>query len=134
MTKAGPALQGVLETVLYYTQDARTEAFYSNVLGFRLLSSVPGRSLFYRAGHSVFLLFRAEATRLPGELPPHGAEGSGHSCFLACEGAYQAWKEHLRSRGVEILQEVGWKAGASFYFRDPDGNLLEIASADIWPG
>jgi hypothetical protein len=26
-----------------------------------------------------------------------------------------------------------WTRGRSFYFHDPDANLLEIADADIWP-
>jgi catechol 2,3-dioxygenase-like lactoylglutathione lyase family enzyme len=124
----------VLETVLYYTDDARTEAFYRGVLGLRLLHREPDRSLFYRAGSSVFLLFRAEATRAGGSLPPHGAEGSVHTCFLAPAGEYDAWKAWLARHGVALLQEVEWpRGGLSFYFHDPDGNLLEIANADIWP-
>jgi hypothetical protein len=42
---------------------------------------------------------------------------------------------------VELLTEVDWPVGkstdsplgSSFYFRDPSGNLLEIANADFWP-
>ena len=34
---------------------------------------------------------------------------------------------------ASVLREVDWPAGRSFYFHDPDGNLLEIADADIWP-
>jgi catechol 2,3-dioxygenase-like lactoylglutathione lyase family enzyme len=46
---------------------------------------------------------------------------------------YEPWKRYLERRGVEILREVRWPRGLSFYFHDPDGNLLEIANADIWP-
>ena len=128
-----PRLAGVLETVLYYTVQDRAERFYTEVLGMRLLSREPDRSLFFRAGSSVFLLFGAEATRQGGTLPPHGATGPVHTCFLAPEADYERWKEHLRSRGIEILQEVRWPRGLSFYFHDPEGNLLEIANADFWP-
>lgn len=130
-----PPLSGVLETVLYFNDAARTEDFYAGVLGMKLLAKdQEGRNLFFRAGGSVFLMFDAAATERGGSLPPHGARGEMHTCFLVPEESYEPWKAHLRSRGVEILQEVTWPRGLSFYFRDPDGNLLEIANADIWPG
>src|SRR5688572_14219553 len=77
-----PALHGVLETVLYVQDLATAEGFYVDILGFRKLSGEAERSLFLRAGESVFLLFRAEATERPGTLPPHGARGPGHTCFV----------------------------------------------------
>lgn len=133
-TESGaPGISGVLETVLYFTDERRTEAFYSGVLGLRLLDREAGRSLFYRAGTSVVLLFNAQSTRGSGSLPPHGAEGSIHVCFRVAPERYAAWKAHLAARGVEILHETDWPRGRSFYFHDPQGNLLEIADADIWP-
>jgi catechol 2,3-dioxygenase-like lactoylglutathione lyase family enzyme len=128
-----PRLTGVLETVLYVTDQTRAESFYGGLLGMRLIHRQPGRSLFYRAGDSVFLLFCADATLEGGSLPPHGARGSIHTCFLVEPDDYERWKRHLEEGDVEILEEVRWKRGLSFYFHDPDGNLLEIANADIWP-
>ena len=128
-----PGLTGVLETVLYFQDQDRAEAFYSDVLGFRLLDKEPGRSLFYRAGSSVLLLFHPRATRSGGKLPPHGAEGSIHVCFQAPPAVYESWKAHLARRGVPVLHEARWPQGLSFYFEDSEGNLLEIANADIWP-
>lgn len=118
-----------------YVQDlARAERFYVQALGFRKLSGEPGRSLFVRAGGSVFLLFRADVTLAPGPLPPHGARGPGHVCFQVPESAYAAWKAYLPSRDIAVLQEEAWPGGGrSFYFHDPDGNLLEIADRDLWP-
>ena len=49
-------------------------------------------------------------------------------------GEYPRWKRYLADRGVSIEREVVWSRGKTFYFRDPDDNLLEIADADIWPG
>jgi len=128
-----PPFAGVLETVLYVADEERAEAFYSGVLGMRLLDKEPGRGLFYRAGKSVFLLFRPGATSSDGKLPPHGAAGPIHVCFRVARCDYASWKEHLAGQGVRILREVDWTNGRSFYFEDPDGNLLEIADADIWP-
>lgn len=136
-----PELTGVLETVLYYTNEDATRRFYAEVMGMRIIGQTPGRQIFFRAGSSVFLLFNAESTRRPGSLPPHGSAGPGHVCFLVPATSYDQWREHLLSAEVEILQDVDWPVGtsgnnplgSSFYFRDPSGNLLEIANADFWP-
>lgn len=129
-----PPLTGVLETVLYFADAGRAEHFYTEVLGMKLLvRDRRGHHLFFRAGASVFLLFDASVTGQGGTLPAHGTRGAAHVCFQVPAASYESWKVHLRRRGVEILQEVTWPKGESFYFRDPDGNLLEIANADIWP-
>jgi catechol 2,3-dioxygenase-like lactoylglutathione lyase family enzyme len=129
-----PELRSVLETVLYFQEQGAAERFYVDVLGMRLIAKQPGRSLFFRAGSSVFLLFDASAAQKAGELPPHGATGSGHVCFVVEPASYQGWKSHLKAHGVKILKEVEWPGGLqSFYFRDPDDNLLEIANGDLWP-
>lgn len=58
--------------------------------------------------------------------------GSGDLCFL-WEGTAEAAIAHLRARGVEPelgpVPRTGARGSAqSVYFRDPDGNLLELAS------
>lgn len=128
-----PSIRRVLETVLYFLDQDRAERFYEGVLGMRLMDKEAGRSLFFRAGESVFLLFRAEESLRGRTLPPHGATGPIHTCFLAEAGEYERWKDYLISRGVPIVQEVRWSRGESFYIHDPEGNLLEFANADIWP-
>ena len=128
-----PRLKGILETVLYYIDEESTERFYSEVLGMKPIAKEQGRHLFFRIGESMFLLFNAQATRAGGEMLPHGAEGEGHSCFVVSEVDYERWKKHLERHDVEVLKEIDWGKGLSFYFRDPDGNLLEIANRDFWP-
>lgn len=133
-----PPLEGVLETVLYFEDQDQAERFYTDVLGMRLIGREPGYSLFFRAGESVFLMFNATTTARGEGLPAHGATGPGHVCFVVDPASYEQWKRHLEDHDVEILQEVSWPGAegrnlSSFYFRDPDGNLLEIADGDLWP-
>ena len=128
-----PSIVGVLETVLYYTDHGRAQHFYRDVLGMVLMESDSARHMFFRAGRSVFLLFDAAASSIAGKLPAHGARGSVHTCFQVPPDAYLAWKDYLAGHGIPILREMQWTRGRSFYFHDPDANLLEIADADIWP-
>ena len=58
--------------------------------------------------------------------------GSEDLCFATELGLEEAM-EHVLGVGVEILEGPVQRTGAigpmvSFYFRDPDGNLIEIAS------
>lgn len=135
MTEFPPSFSGVLETVLYCAPDEResVERFYSDVLG---LSAVArwddGTS--YRVGAGVLLIFDLEKlARREGPIADHGSTGPGHACLLA-GGDYEGWSRRLDAHGVEIVHEHEWRDGMrSFYFRDPAGNLLEIASGDLWP-
>jgi len=128
-----PRLTRVLETVLYFADQDRSERFYRDLLGLKLLDREPGRSLFFRAGDSVFLLFDASETARAGALPPHGATGPVHTCFQVPAEDYDSWRDYLGACGVPVIREVRWPLGRSLYFHDPDGNLLELADADIWP-
>ena len=133
MPRPRPKMNGVLETVLYFSDEEKTQRFYSEVLGFRLVGREPGRNLFYRAGKSVFLLFKAEETLKGNSLPPHGASGPVHTCFVVPADEYENWKTYLTEIGVPVIHQLEWPLGLSFYFHDPDGNLLEIANNDLWP-
>ncbi len=130
---AAPRITGILETVLYVADIEQAERFYRDVMGLTQVGKEAGRHVFFRVGSGVLLLFRAEETRQPGSLPPHGADGEIHVCFTTSSAEYEPWKARIRKHGIPILQETEWPRGRSFYFRDPDGNLLELANADIWP-
>ena len=59
----------------------------------------------------------------------------GHACLVVSDpGDYERRLADLREAGVEITHEHQWDGGRrSFYFRDPAGNLLELADGDLWP-
>jgi catechol 2,3-dioxygenase-like lactoylglutathione lyase family enzyme len=126
-------LDRVLETVLYVDDLGAAEAFYAGKLGLTVDSRKPGVFLFLRIGQAMLLLFRAEATRVQGELPAHGAVGAGHACFAVAEAELDAWKEKLSAVDIAIEHEQIWpRGGSSFYVRDPAGNSIELATPRIW--
>ena len=85
------------------------------------------------AGPSVPLLFRADITRHSENLPSHGATGPGHVAFRVAPEEIAAWRERLLAHDVAIEREVAFGNNPlSIYFRDPDGNSLELAVSSIW--
>lgn len=133
---AAPALAGVLETCLYYDPGQREgmERLYRDVLGLPEVSRW-GDGTALRAGAGVVLLFDRERLRGRDEpIAEHGSAGPDHACLVAAPGDYEAWREHLRDAGIAITHEEEWPGGGrSLYFKDPAGNLIEIADQDIWP-
>ncbi len=127
------SLERVLETVLYVDDLAAAEAFYAGMLGLAVDARKPDVFVFFRLDGAMLLLFRAEATRVQGELPAHGAVGAGHMCFAVPEAGLDTWKARLRAGGVAIEHEQAWpRGGRSFYVRDPAGNSIELATPRIW--
>ena len=123
----------IKETCIYVTDLDRTREFYNGALGLEVISQVKDRHIFFRAGESVLLCFIAAQTEKEETLPPHGGYGSIHFAFEVEQSEYELAKETLKEKGIGILHEHAWRAGLrSFYFHDPDKNLVEIIEGDIW--
>lgn len=125
---------GVLEASLYVDDIERADEFYSRVFRLRHIRKKIEREVAYRIGETVLILFRPEATRRQTDLPAHAAEGTGHLALRMSPHEIEAWRAHLQSCDVKIEQEKQWPHGGhSIYFRDPDGNCVELATANVWP-
>lgn len=132
-------IQGVLETAVYVDDMERAHYFYNDVLGLERMFE--GERLFaYNAGpNSVLLVFQrggaTEDLETPGgTIPGHNSVGPAHFALRIVADTYERWKLHIVARNVAILSEVQWPAGGqSFYFNDPDGNVVELATPGNWP-
>ena len=123
----------VLETILYVDDLDAAERFYRDVLGLELDSRKDGLFVFFKCGGGMLLLFEPQAASTGRSVPAHGARGPGHVCFAVAEDDLGGWKARLEAAGVAIEQEMDWpRGGRSFYFRDPAGNSLELATPKIW--
>jgi catechol 2,3-dioxygenase-like lactoylglutathione lyase family enzyme len=108
-----------------------TTAFYASVLGMRVVTFGDNRKA---------LAFGAQKINLHSagrEFEPKAAvptPGSADLCFLTAEPLDRV-VEHLRSCGVPVAEGPVLRTGAtgpirSVYFRDPDGNLVEVANQE----
>ncbi|GAA4341307.1 VOC family protein [Flaviaesturariibacter amylovorans] len=126
-------VRSIKETCLYVTDLERCRAFYEGALGLPLLSLVPGRHVFFRAGASVLLCFVAEQTEREVHLPPHGAHGVQHFAFEVARSDYDSTRSTLSAAGIPITHDHEWPNGRrSFYFSDPDGHLAEVVEEGLW--
>jgi catechol 2,3-dioxygenase-like lactoylglutathione lyase family enzyme len=83
----------------------------------------------------VLLCFNPDDSKLKQSPPAHYGEGKQHFAFEINEQEYENAKNWIKSKGIHITDEVTWQSGTkSFYFEDPEGNVLEILPATgIWP-
>ncbi|CAN5648579.1 VOC family protein [soil metagenome] len=127
-------LTRILETSLHATDLEAAESFYTKLLGCEPQQKMVGRFVFYKLEAAMFLLFNPAATSGDNHgIPPHGTRGAGHLCFRIGENEVEAWKARLGELGIPLEAEHIWSNGTvSLYFRDPEGNSLELAPWKIW--
>jgi catechol 2,3-dioxygenase-like lactoylglutathione lyase family enzyme len=107
----------------------RTLDFYAKVMGMEPITFAGGRrGLAF--GRQKINLHQAGREFEPKALKP--VPGSIDLCFIT-ETPLAEVVTHLKSHGVAIAQGPVEKAGAlgpmmSVYFRDPDGNLIEVSN------
>jgi catechol 2,3-dioxygenase-like lactoylglutathione lyase family enzyme len=106
-----------------------TVDFYTRVLGMNVHAFEGGR-LGLRFGEQKINLHLAGHEFEPKAKLP--TPGSADLCFVV-EQSLEPWLQHLAGLGVEVVEGPVARTGAlgpakSVYFRDPDENLIEIAS------
>jgi len=109
----------------------RTLDFYTRVLGMEAITFAGGRrGLAF--GQQKLNLHQAGQEFEPKALKP--GPGAIDLCFIATSTLAEVI-ETLRAEGVAIIEGPVAKTGAlgpmqSVYFRDPDGNLIEVSNYD----
>ena len=135
-----PKIATLVETSLYVANLEQSARFYTKVLGLEIESQLKGRHIFLIAGQSMLLLFDPKYLKHEhheeGEkaLPQIYELGKTHIAFEIDPKNYDEWKETIRNNGVAIEAEKTWQKGnRSIYFRDPDGNVVELIEPGSWP-
>ena len=107
----------------------RTLEFYSRVLGMEPITFAGGRrGLAF--GRQKLNLHQAGREYEPKALKP--VPGAIDLCFIS-QTPLETVISHLQAHGVKVIEGPVPKTGAlgpmsSVYFRDPDGNLVEVSN------
>ena len=105
-----------------------TCAFYERVLGFRRIDT-PGKPTALAFGKQKINVHEAGRTFEPKAKAP--TPGSADFCLITAR-PLQEFRDHLSTCGVAVevgpvAREGARGAMMSVYFRDPDGNLVEVS-------
>lgn len=124
-------LKGIGEVGVYVADLDRAAAWYQQVLDLEIVGE--GESFrFLRVGDDAdlrtrLILFDPGQTSDQQSPPAHGVDGPTHFALGCSVEVLDQFRERLKAHDVEIEDEIEWGNGdCSIYFRDPDGNSLEI--------
>jgi catechol 2,3-dioxygenase-like lactoylglutathione lyase family enzyme len=114
--------------VLCVADVERSIAFYSSLLGMQPREERPGKWSLHFGSNKISLQNVASAPSIARVTVP----GSGNFCLLTKEPV-EHFADVLRAKGVVVVDGPGERDGAtgrllSVYFRDPDGNLVEVSN------
>jgi catechol-2,3-dioxygenase len=137
MTQPSQFSCGLSEIVLVVNDVLASARFYREVVGLAPATQANADWAWFWAGppaakqrlalHKGTLLFEEYSP-----LPPGQRWGQVHYAFEVPRADLEAAAAHVRAAGVEIYgpTHFEWMRALSYYFYDPDGNLLEWWSPD----
>ena len=129
-------ISGIHHITLICQSLDRSTAFYRNLLGMRMVKQTVNDD----DRDARHLIFGDEEGR-PGTLVTcleypeleHGTVGIGstHHFALAVETEEElrAWRDYLSSQGAACTEVLDREFFKSIYLRDPDGHIVELATA-----
>jgi len=132
MGSAFQAIRAIDYTVIFVRDMAAMRHFYHDVLGLPLIRELSPGWIEYRVGANTLALARPSRTAADAPVPQGTA--SVQLAFKVAVADVDRCAGELQQKGIPLLspptdQPFGHR---TLFFRDPDGNLLEVF-ADIPP-
>ena len=124
------AIRAIDYTVILVRDLAAMRRFYEDILGFPLLRELSPGWIEYRVGDNTLAL--ARPSRTAADVPTPNGSASLQLAFKVSAPEVDQCADELVRQGVKLIsppidQVFGHR---TLFFRDPDGNLLEVF-ADI---
>jgi glyoxalase family protein len=127
-------IQGVHHITFIGSNREATIAFYTEVLGMPFVFEQPNLDvpeeshLYFDMGDGRLLTFFVRASRQNDPTPnPEGIGNLHHVAFTVSRATYTQIAGRLQERGIENTGPIDRGFMDSIYFRDPNGQMLEIA-------
>lgn len=120
------AIRAIDYTVIHVRDMQAMREFYETVMGFEMDRALSESWLEYRVGSQTLALARPGLTRAEPPVPEGVA--AMQLAFRVPPGEVDRCADELRARGIALLappkdQPFGHR---TLFFRDPDGNVVEI--------
>jgi len=132
--------QGVHHITFVGSNREATIEFYQGVLGMPLVMEqpnldVPGElHLYFDAGDGRLITFFVRPNRTLDPTPnPEGIGNLHHLAFTVSHATYTQVAQRLNERGIWNTGNIDRGFMDSIYFRDPNGQLLELACYKFVP-
>ncbi len=133
-------VQGVHHITMVGSNREATIDFYQGVLGMPLVFEQPNLDvpeelhLYFDPGDGRLLTFFVRPSRVPDPTPSPEAIGNlHHIAFTVSRAVYTQVAKRLAERGIENTGPIDRGFMDSIYFRDPNGQLLELACFKFIP-
>jgi catechol 2,3-dioxygenase-like lactoylglutathione lyase family enzyme len=127
-------VQGVHHITLVGSNREETIDFYEGLLGMPLVFEQPNLDvpeethLYFDPGDGRLLTFFVRSSRVNDPTPnPEGIGNLHHLAFTVSRATYTQVTARLAARGIENTGAIDRGFMDSIYFRDPNGQLLELA-------
>jgi len=120
------AIRAIDYTVIFARDMTAMRRFYEDVLGFPLLRELSSGWIEYRVGDNILAL--ARPSRTATDVPVPDGTASLQLAFKVSVPEVDRCADELVRQGVTLLSPPTDQAFGhrTVFFRDPDGNLLEV--------
>jgi catechol 2,3-dioxygenase-like lactoylglutathione lyase family enzyme len=132
--------QGVHHITLVGSNREATIDFYEGVLGMPFVFSQPNldvpdeEHLYFDPGDGRLITFFVRPTRTNDPAPnPEGIGNVHHLAFTVSRAMFTQVAKRLNERGIKNTGAIDRGFMDSIYFRDPNGQLLELACYKFTP-
>jgi glyoxalase family protein len=133
-------VQGVHHITLVGSNRQATIEFYQGILGMPLVFEQPNLDvpeevhLYFDPGDGRLLTFFVRPSRVADPTPnPEGIGNLHHIAFTVSRVVYTQVMARLNERGIKNTGPIDRGFMDSIYFRDPNGQLLELACFKFIP-